>query len=61
MLKLILTLGIAGLLAACANMSGPMASRSGASDPSTMGAPPSNAYPSSIDGLYGNTREPANF
>lgn len=60
MLKLFLTITMAGLLAACANTSGSMASRSDASNPSTMGAPPSIAYPSTMDGLYG-TREPANF
>lgn len=62
MLKLFLTIGIAGLLAACANTTGSMASRSDGSNPSTMGAPPSTAaYPSTMDGLYGSTREPANY
>jgi hypothetical protein len=61
MLKFFLTIGIAGLLAACANTTGSMASRSDGSNPSTMGAPPSTAYPSSVDGVYGNSREPANF
>lgn len=56
MLKLILTIGMAGLLAACANTTGSMSSRSDGSNPSTMGGPPST-----MDGLYGNTREPANF
>jgi hypothetical protein len=61
MLKLILTIGMAGLLAACANTTGPMSSRSDGSNPSAMGGPPSTTYPSTMEGLYGNTREPANF
>ena len=57
MLKLILTIGMAGLLAACANTTGSMASRGDGSDTSTMGAPGNSMGV----GVQGYMREPANF